>query len=623
MATTNRHRPRSADAQRAERRRLWSTLCPIGAFFLIGLCLFPVSGQDDFFITLWPAETLADQGQILNYNGEAVEQSSTLLLTLVLAALVAATGLEPSTLARLLSAACALLALAATPTALGLNSAESRWSRWLLALFAPFLYWASSGTEMPMVALALLLWVSLLHRRWPPSRLAPAFLLASTAVVTARPEGAFVLLAVLGALVGLDARSPLRRRWLTMALGVGLVLATVVAWRLHTFGLAWPLPVSAKVGGDSPLQRIASGLAYLSAWNGFGTAGLPLLAAALFGLALRVGRRLSGHSSGLYPETDPTRDVGPLAGGLVAMAYVGFAVTGGGDWMEGGRFIAPAAPFLASAAAHAVVSLNDAGRRRGGLGRHLSAALGPALIMLSTASILALAAHPKTRALPLWRAGQLADGPHAEVPWSERSNKAQLRDVTVLPFLDALVNRIARETRAPLVLTSHQMGYVAYRLSQRHPELRVIDAAGLVEPSLGDCAAIRDRVAHNAGGLWRKGHAYSPHLKVRFLLENVHDCAAELPRHRPAPSPFDVLYELGIPDLELLDRFSLTLVYVQDGTFLRRPSYTFVAVRTELARALALDSVQVVSYRSLGGVVSVDRRSEPLRDWRAASGGGP
>ena len=49
--------------------------------------LLSATGQDDTHITYWAARALAEHGVIVNHAGARVEQSSSLLLTLVLALL--------------------------------------------------------------------------------------------------------------------------------------------------------------------------------------------------------------------------------------------------------------------------------------------------------------------------------------------------------------------------------------------------------------------------------------------------------------------------------------------------------------------------------------------------------
>lgn len=52
-----------------------------------GFFVYGATGHDDAHITFWAAHTLSSHGNITNYNGEYVQQSSSLLLTLLLAAI--------------------------------------------------------------------------------------------------------------------------------------------------------------------------------------------------------------------------------------------------------------------------------------------------------------------------------------------------------------------------------------------------------------------------------------------------------------------------------------------------------------------------------------------------------
>ena len=79
--------------------------------YLLLLCwlvLFPVTGHDDKYITYWVAERLARTGQLINYNGERVEQSVVLLQIQMLAAVHLVTRVGVPLLAALLSVAAAL-----------------------------------------------------------------------------------------------------------------------------------------------------------------------------------------------------------------------------------------------------------------------------------------------------------------------------------------------------------------------------------------------------------------------------------------------------------------------------------------------------------------------------------
>lgn len=67
----------------------------------------PSAGRDDAFITYWAAHAIARFGEIVNYDGDRVEQSSSLLHTVILAILHAVTGVNLPTLGVTVSAGAA------------------------------------------------------------------------------------------------------------------------------------------------------------------------------------------------------------------------------------------------------------------------------------------------------------------------------------------------------------------------------------------------------------------------------------------------------------------------------------------------------------------------------------
>src|SRR5204862_487427 len=73
--------------KRNNRQRAGITAAAMGVFLIIGFLFLRSTGQDDAYISYWPAHTLAHYGRIINYTGEAVEQSSSMLWVLVLGAL--------------------------------------------------------------------------------------------------------------------------------------------------------------------------------------------------------------------------------------------------------------------------------------------------------------------------------------------------------------------------------------------------------------------------------------------------------------------------------------------------------------------------------------------------------
>lgn len=68
-----------------------------------GAVLFSSSGRDDAHITYWAAYAISHFGKIVNYSGEFVEQSSSLLQVLFLATINRLTGFNIVTLGKLSS----------------------------------------------------------------------------------------------------------------------------------------------------------------------------------------------------------------------------------------------------------------------------------------------------------------------------------------------------------------------------------------------------------------------------------------------------------------------------------------------------------------------------------------
>src|SRR4051812_15689114 len=75
-------------------RRVAVFALPPVVLLVLGAVFFGSTGRDDAYLTYWPAHTLATSGRILNYNGQRVEQSSSLLHVVVLAAVSRLTSLS-------------------------------------------------------------------------------------------------------------------------------------------------------------------------------------------------------------------------------------------------------------------------------------------------------------------------------------------------------------------------------------------------------------------------------------------------------------------------------------------------------------------------------------------------
>ena len=139
----------------------------------IGLVLFTNSGPDDTHITYWPALTLLRSGRVTNYNGDPIEQSSSLAHVVLTALASRLSGSSVTTAGHLLAitsgVACLpvvyLLACRMTPRA---KSAVPLF----VATTAPFLHWTYGGLEAPIFGLSMLLvaWSSAEYLRRPSAR---------------------------------------------------------------------------------------------------------------------------------------------------------------------------------------------------------------------------------------------------------------------------------------------------------------------------------------------------------------------------------------------------------------------------------------------------------------------
>jgi len=127
---------------------------------VLGLVLFPSSGRDDSYISFWSAHSLATDGRITNYNGEHVEQSSSLGFVAALALLRRVTGAGVPLLGALLSMLMGMLAVfGASMLAQSITPRAGPAAAWLAATCPPLVYWTMSGMEMAAAA-ATNIWVA-------------------------------------------------------------------------------------------------------------------------------------------------------------------------------------------------------------------------------------------------------------------------------------------------------------------------------------------------------------------------------------------------------------------------------------------------------------------------------
>jgi hypothetical protein len=226
---------------------------------------FPAAGNDDSHITYWSAHALSKYGAVLNYNGEHVEQSSSLLLVLLLATLNKLFSLPIPATAWVVSIVAAAGAVAvATKLSAGLDRNAAPFTPLLAATTLPFAYWATSGMETTLVALLGCALLEVLgadidagHVRLDRRSAFGVALMLAFALV--RPETPFVLLCTLGGTAAFyaylvfarrdgDARGRLLATLVRLGVALGVVLCVALG-RYVVFHAFVPNSAAAKVGG--------------------------------------------------------------------------------------------------------------------------------------------------------------------------------------------------------------------------------------------------------------------------------------------------------------------------------------------------------------------------------------
>ena len=311
-------------------------------FLLAGFCLYGSAGHDDSHITFWASYTLEHYGDILNYNGDRVEQSSSLLLTLLIALIAKLTTVD------VVSCGYVLTYLAGAAAILLCWQAAETWevtyplaALLLLASSPAFLLWNTSGMESTLAAVCVLgfvlVWGNILDdQRTPTPAAVGRGLLATLALVTVRPEMISLVTALAFAVFIYRRIGRWRGRVALIVFYATVLLAIsgVIVFRHFYFGSPVPLPVYAKVSSFSA-RHLQEGMFYLLHYALANPVMLFGLGAALFQLytLLRNEQRQPAF--------------GQLLLAIALLAYAAFIIITGGDWMQAGRFLVPVLPLAA------------------------------------------------------------------------------------------------------------------------------------------------------------------------------------------------------------------------------------------------------------------------------------
>lgn len=434
---------------------------------------------DDAYISLRYSRNLVEGHGLVFNPGERVEGYTCFLWVLLGAAFL-----------RVTSGAMAALQTVSLLSALGLLAVVWRLERqaggepsvvpsvvWLL-LLEGFGYWATTGMEAMFFSALLALGVTLALSEGGDGRFRGS-VAVFLALALVRPEGAyaFVLAAAGGGWVARLRRGvwPWREKVRDAALFL-IAYGAYSFWRVHYYGDLLPNTFYAKVTGGAEQWR--NGFLNLGQW----TLHHPLFAFALAAPAavlLRHGRSRLRERPELFGI------------GLVAVGWVVYVVSVGGDFMPFWRFFLPIAPLCAVLLSGllAWVGEIDTDVRRGSfvlalLAVHLAANLA------SEEPYRAFVAH-RTTGVGLAVGRHLAGrfGPDERIAVNTAGALPYASGQPTIDMLGLVDREIARH---PVYVVSlgwagHRRGWGEYVLSRRPRVVVWYNSAGLAEPHyLGD-----------------------------------------------------------------------------------------------------------------------------------------
>jgi hypothetical protein len=510
----------------------------------IGAFLFPSSGRDDVHIGYWAAWTLAEHGEILNYTGDRLEQSSTLLHTLLLAALAWLTRVEIASLGTPLSALFGVLAVIEAGRLASRLDGDARWALAFAATATPLVYWSFGALESTLVAYVATAFVrALCDYVYPGNAAAGAGAVAypmawAVLFLLVRPEAVFVLSAFMlsatfACLVLFRDRSALPRLGSVWALSLA-AFAAIALWRHFTFGAWFPQPVSAKVDA-----QITNKLAAAAWYFGRTLRDTPVIYALIGTAAAALALKLMTR--------DFTHRRAWIAAGFV-LAQLAFIVAAGGDWMEGGRFLVPMVPAVCALAAWALtILLKEPARRAAGVAIVLAELVMLPMFTLRSSTGVLLLQYPAYRS---WAAAQAVDTDRFS--FFELANRVHLRDALFLPHVEAAADSVLAQ-QATVTVMSVQGGMVPYHLARpRFGRLRFIDMGGLASRDFSDCPVLEQNPnARGAGGISMTDAFYLEHMDefrgrcgipIPDLYYNIDDREGTLAKALEATGRFKVVY---------------------------------------------------------------------------------
>ncbi|MEZ5493878.1 MAG: hypothetical protein R3E61_04655 [Pseudomonadales bacterium] len=534
----------------------------------IALCTLPLwvygilcgsTGHDDSHITFWQTQTLLQHGQLLNYNGERLEQSSSLLAIVLTALFSLVTPLSIVSSGYLVNLLSALAVIALVYFAAQRAGATHPWLPSLLTALTPYLaYWAWSGMESSLAACAVLVFIFSAYKFLLTPQLTTSFALwlATLALACTRPE-----MMVVGGVFFVIAAFFLRKPALLLFLTAFIALAL---WRYNYFGLWFPNPVYAK-SGTPDIAQLQRGIDYFLRLFRH-----PL---SVIGILITLFIFVTGCVKH-FPQRK--KNVLPFLCCLWVLLYGGFVITSGGDWMKEGRFWVPLIAPLWLSICTAFPVGNAAALIRYGL---------PALLLAYTPFFI----NRYSLGTPIWQHAAQNNIASDDASFFEIANREHLRDWLALRAAQQQIRALNPSPEQPLVLMSKQMGMVNFHLfTEFGHRLRVWDMAGLVDNTLRHCAVMAQ------DGYDKQGMRINYRKFFERLPQAERECGLRAP---------DIIYDIygwgeTTPLPDFLRTQGYTIVFNQTGRVnmplgIDITAQETVAIRTALLKNKVIPTVTV------------------------------
>lgn len=464
-------------------------------FLLVGIIYFPSTGRDDSHITYWAAHSLAEFGNLLNYNGEAVEQSSSLLHVIVLAILSSLLPMHIVTIGYVFSVVFALLTVYLMMKYM-IRKDEKELSifvflPWLIYSLPSFMYWSFGGLESTLAALVFTLFIILLNeyiKFGGYKKLLHVGLIMFMALIV-RPETIIVLFCFFISLLFIifvqnklfDINSIIKTRLINVGTIFSFTSILMLVSRYLYTGMLFPLPVIAK-SGSHDLSRLKEGLIY------FTDSILTTNSIVMFILALIM--IIFSIFSEMFRGANNKFDFFILITSLFVIIYFAFIITSGGDWMEVGRFFVPILPMVAILA----LSILDRLKKR-------SVTIFIIMTMIITQSYAMFEIKKSTN----FHLKDYKEISQYQLPASysffEKINRVHLRDIPLSENLKKTIETLKNhKENQPITFMSPYAGMVVFHtMKQYFGDVKFIDMYGLSTLDMYNCKLVSSTLNSNEG----------------------------------------------------------------------------------------------------------------------------